>query len=130
MWGIVPAVFVRQYFFVVPLAFVLNQVRTNVAHAYEGSGASMSLAEQVADSTTVDGGLLTAAFHPVGTRYHAMHHLAPQLPYHALGKAHRRLLARGAPPPYTATRFPHFASALLNLALRARQAARAHFGAA
>jgi fatty acid desaturase len=26
-------------------------------------------------------------------RYHAIHHLLPGLPYHALGEAHRRLIA-------------------------------------
>ena len=30
---------------------------------------------------------------PVGLRYHALHHLLPGLPYHALGTAHKRLCA-------------------------------------
>lgn len=29
---------------------------------------------------------------PVGLRFHATHHLFPSLPYHALGKAHRKLV--------------------------------------
>ncbi|MEM9826175.1 MAG: fatty acid desaturase, partial [Planctomycetota bacterium] len=29
---------------------------------------------------------------PIGTRYHALHHLFPRLPYHNLGEAHRRLV--------------------------------------
>jgi fatty acid desaturase len=37
--------------------------------------------------------LLPALWAPVGLRYHAIHHLLPGLPYHALGEAHRRLSA-------------------------------------
>ena len=37
--------------------------------------------------------LITPLWAPVGLRYHATHHLFPSLPYHALGKAHRRLAA-------------------------------------
>jgi fatty acid desaturase len=36
---------------------------------------------------------LPALWAPVGLRYHAIHHLLPGLPYHALGEAHRRLSA-------------------------------------
>jgi hypothetical protein len=39
-------------------------------------------------------------FFPLGLRYHALHHLFPSLPYHALGTAHRRLIV--ALPPDSA----------------------------
>ncbi|MDB5457046.1 MAG: fatty acid desaturase, partial [Caulobacter sp.] len=35
--------------------------------------------------------LLPALWAPVGLRYHGLHHLLPRLPYHNLGRAHRRL---------------------------------------
>ena len=39
-----------------------------------------------------DGVIIPELFVPLGLRYHALHHLFPQLPYHALGRAHRRLM--------------------------------------
>jgi len=36
---------------------------------------------------------LAGLWAPVGLRYHALHHLLPSMPYHALGEAHRRLTA-------------------------------------
>ena len=37
--------------------------------------------------------LLSPLWAPVGLRYHALHHLLPSMPYHALGECHRRLIA-------------------------------------
>ena len=38
-------------------------------------------------------GLIAEIWAPVGLRYHALHHLMPSMPYHALPEAHRRLKA-------------------------------------
>jgi fatty acid desaturase len=73
---------------------VLNHVRTLAAHRYESRGARLDAAQQLMDSVNVVGsGWLTALAAPVGLRYHALHHLAPTLPYHSLGAVHRRLVA-------------------------------------
>jgi fatty acid desaturase len=47
---------------------------------------------QLRDSVNV-GGAATALLAPVGLRFHALHHLAPSLPYHSMGRVHRALSA-------------------------------------
>ena len=76
---------------------LLNQVRTLAAHLWEGEGEPVGVTEQFLDSVDVPPpALLPGLWAPVGLRYHALHHLLPGLPYHALGAAHRRL--KGALP--------------------------------
>lgn len=77
---------------IVAATAVLNQVRTLVAHVWLNDGGTMSLTAQYLDSVNVPPPeLLSPLWAPVGLRYHALHHLLPSLPYHALGEAHRRL---------------------------------------
>lgn len=73
---------------------VINQLRTLVAHLWENEGEAMTVTAQYLDSVNVPPpALLAPLWAPVGLRYHALHHLLPSVPYHALGEAHRRLMA-------------------------------------
>lgn len=88
------SVFVELYVFAMAAAG-LNWIRTVAAHGYRNTGAPMSVADQLEDSNNVAGHpLLTELLFPVGLRYHRLHHMFPALPYHALGIAHRRLMAQ------------------------------------
>lgn len=76
------------------LTAVLNQTRTLVAHLWENDGEPMTVTAQYLDSVNVPPpGPLAEIWAPVGLRYHALHHLLPSMPYHALPEAHRRLSA-------------------------------------
>jgi fatty acid desaturase len=73
---------------------VVNQVRTLVAHLWENEGEPMSVTAQYLDTVNVPPpSMLPMLWAPVGLRYHALHHLLPGVPYHALGEAHRRISA-------------------------------------
>jgi fatty acid desaturase len=96
---------------------VANQLRTAVAHRFRHRGdEAMTFEEQFLDSVNVPGSpLATELWAPVGLRYHALHHLLPGLPYHNLGVAHRRIVAKL--PPSAA--YHHATEPTLGSALRA-----------
>lgn len=92
---------------VVTAIVLLNALRVLGAHRYVGTGRPMTFEEQVLDSVDYPRGWLPELWAPLGLRYHAVHHLFPRLPYHALPEARRRLLRHlpaGAPFRRTAAR--------------------------
>ena len=93
--GTLPTYWLLQWYVVMAVMLIVNQVRTLAAHRYEHTGHRLSLTEQLRDSVNLDGAwpLLTGLAAPVGLRYHALHHLLPNLPYHSLGRIHRELRA-------------------------------------
>ena len=90
--GVIPLRMFVMLMAIVSIVGVINQVRTMVAHLWENDGEPMSVTAQYLDSVNVPPpAMLPYLWAPVGLRYHALHHLLPSLPYHALGEAHRRL---------------------------------------
>jgi hypothetical protein len=78
------------------IACLSNTVRTLVAHKYTGERQAVEFHEQVLDSNDFPG-LLAELWGPLGLRFHLVHQLLPNLPYHSLRTDHRRLIA--AIPP-------------------------------
>ena len=93
---VIPFSVLVLWYLVAVMVFILNSLRTLAAHAYRNPGEKpMSHAEQFLDSVNVPGNpLITPLWAPVGLRFHATHHLFMSMPYHNLGKAHRRLISR------------------------------------
>jgi len=92
--GIIPVTALFMWYCIGVLIFMINSIRTLGAHRYQNPEESvMSYPEQMLDSVNTPGNRwMTPLWAPVGLRFHATHHLFPDLPYHALGEAHRRLM--------------------------------------
>lgn len=106
----------------------LNAVRTLAAHRWLGEGQAMSFLEQLVDSVNFpaarfpQAGWWNGLWAPVGLRFHALHHLFPTLPYHALAEAHRKLMDElPEDSPYRVTESPSLAAELKSLWQRSGQ---------
>ena len=92
--GWIPVPAFLTCFAVLSGALIINQVRTLVAHLWDNDGDAISVTAQYLDSVNVPPPtVLPALWAPVGLRYHALHHLMPSVPYHALGIVHHKLMA-------------------------------------
>lgn len=103
--GIIPLKLVLMAIAIWSAMSLINMVRTLAAHHYENDGEPIDEISQLLDTVNVPPpAMLPMLWAPVGLRYHGLHHLLPNLPYHNLGAAHRRLLAQlPADSPYHAT---------------------------
>jgi fatty acid desaturase len=93
--GTIALAIIGKLYVLISFAHTLNWFRTLAAHRYRNHGAELSHSDQVLDSINVVGSpVFNELLFPVGLRYHALHHLLPSIPYHALGEAHRRLMLK------------------------------------
>jgi len=105
--GMLPLRALLIYMGIISGVAVLNQVRTLVAHLWENEGEPLTVTAQFLDSVNVPNGPLPWLWAPVGLRFHALHHLLPSLPYHALAEAHRRISeSLGQGSTYEAANYP------------------------
>jgi fatty acid desaturase len=125
--GVLPWEAVLRLYAVAGLSLGLNWVRTLFAHRYRRNGEPGGRIDQLADSITLTGNAFgTELLFPVGLRYHSLHHLFPTLPYHALGRAHRRLMLElPDTAPYKATVVPNVREAWRSFMRDLRSAGKA-----
>lgn len=112
---------------------IINALRTLGAHrwlndsgdAVKKDESQMTFVEQMLDSVNYDAGFLPSIWAPLGLRYHALHHIFPSMPYHAMAKAHHRLM-RDLPKesPYRRTVSPSLWAELAALWNRAAASTR------
>ncbi len=98
----------------------LNSVRTIGSHRWFNDGQEMTFLDQLLDSVNYPyNAWISELWGPVGTRFHALHHLFPSLPYHALPQAHRRLMdSLPQDSPYRLTEERSLTSGVMNLLRR------------
>ncbi len=91
--GKLPPLFLLHVYLTGVFIIAMNNLRTLGAHRWNGTGQEMTFSEQLLDSLDYPKHPITGAmWAPVGLRFHALHHIFPTMPYHALATAHRRLM--------------------------------------
>lgn len=91
--GRLPLSMVGHLYLTSVVVLYMNHIRTLGAHRFRHGGEPSTFVEQLLDSVNYPRWpLVSELWAPVGLRFHALHHLFPSLPYHALPEAHRRLM--------------------------------------
>jgi fatty acid desaturase len=108
-FGVLPPLgplFIVQAYLTGVFIVAINALRTLGAHRWTHDGSrEMTFVEQMLDSVNYPyNPLIGGLWAPIGLRFHALHHIFPTMPYHALATAHKRLMAAlPADSPYRRT---------------------------
>ncbi|MEQ8836358.1 MAG: fatty acid desaturase, partial [Lacipirellulaceae bacterium] len=121
-----PKMLLVQIYLTAIFILTLNALRTLGAHRWTNNGEEMNFVDQMLDSVNYPyNPILGALWAPVGLRFHALHHIFPTMPYHALATAHKRLMAElPADSPYRRCEARTLTGALWLLWKRARNSGR------
>ena len=127
MIGKWPFPFLLQAYCTGVFVVTVNALRTLGAHRWTNhDNEPMTFFEQLADTVNYPNPWsLAPLWGPVGTRFHALHHLFPSLPYHNMQEAHRRLEALlPEDSAYHATEEKSLVRAIVDLTRRSIAASR------
>jgi fatty acid desaturase len=92
--GVVPPVAILHFYSILVALLVLHGIRIIVGHRYESEGNPVNRLDQVLDSYNFTSHrAVTTLMAPLGFNLHALHHLFPNIPYHNMLEAHRRITA-------------------------------------
>jgi len=121
-----PKMLLVQVYLTALFILTINALRTLGAHRWTNNGEEMNFVDQMLDSVNYPyNPVLGALWAPVGLRYHALHHIFPTMPYHALATAHNRLMKElPADSPYRRCEAHSLTGALWLLWKRARSSGR------
>jgi fatty acid desaturase len=115
--AVLPLSFLAQAYATGFFIVLVNNIRTLGAHRFINDGRELTFVEQLLDSVNYPRfSIIAEMWGPVGLRFHALHHLFPSLPYHNLGRAHKRLMAHLPPDsPYRQTNSDSLRQSLVRL---------------
>lgn len=124
---LMPMTFLLHAYLTGVFILTVNALRTLGSHRWTSGGGQMTFVEQMLDSINYPKNpAIGELWAPVGLRFHALHHIFPTMPYHALATAHKRLI-RDLPPdsPYRGCNSNSLTEVLGTLWHRARASGRA-----
>lgn len=90
--GVIPPALVVQFYAITTCMLILHGLRIMAGHRYQSEGGNQTRIEQVLNSFNFTRNrLMTWLLVPLGFHLHALHHLFPNIPYHNMSEAHRRI---------------------------------------